>query len=161
RRTVAEHVAHLGVHPPLDVGVLREEEERVRQRERRRLVAGEEERDALVAQLLVVHARAVLVGRSEQPAEQIVARVRALAAAVDDAEEQCVDALVGACELAVRGRLHPDRDPEEHLRLRAKYSLKTCTDSRTVVASLLSSPAPKSTSATTSIVRRESSSCRF
>jgi hypothetical protein len=76
RGAAAEDGCELVVQPALDVGVLGEEIPGPGERVRRRLVAGEEERHHLVAELGVAHRRAVglvRVGREEEHRQQVAA----------------------------------------------------------------------------------------
>ena len=61
--------------PREHLGAAEEPVERPRQRGRGRLVAGEQERDELVAQLVLVQRRAVLVARLDEHREDVVALV--------------------------------------------------------------------------------------
>ena len=83
RQPSAEHAVDLVVQPRFDVGRLTEEIPRPRERVRRRLVPGEEDRHRLVADLPVGHPAAfVLVVLRQQQHRQQVAAIAAAGAAL-------------------------------------------------------------------------------
>src|ERR671922_2777143 len=90
----------------LDGGFARQQPERPREGDGGRLMAGQEEREDLVAHLLVAHPAAVLL-RSEQMREAAVT-VRAAATALrDHVEDDPIERLAGATEPPGRRERQP------------------------------------------------------
>lgn len=115
RVAIAEDAHRLVAHAPFDVEVLRQEVERPRQQVRRRLVARQDHRDDLVAELLVGRALpGVLVDGLHEHAEEVIA-VRLGAALGDEPIDEGVERLHRLLETQVRGRRHGGRDANERL----------------------------------------------
>ena len=112
-RGLAGEGVHLALHRRVDGGVLREAVDGPRQPRGRRLVAGDEEREDLVAHLAIAHGVAALVLGGEQAREEIVLAAEAAAARVDHALHLPVERGDGSAELASLLPRH------EHRRLEA------------------------------------------
>lgn len=97
----------------LDVGMLREECERPRERERGRLLTGEEERVRLVADRVVVERCPVFFDPAQERAEEIVAGVRARPAPRDDRVDGCVEVGDGTEQRVVGRSRRPEPQVDE------------------------------------------------
>ncbi len=100
---------HLVDEPRQHLRLAQQPLERPRQRGGRRLVAGDEEGEQLVADLLLAHRRAVLVAGRQQHREHVVAVLAVRAPLGDQCEDDLVDAFLEAHEL--RERADPFGDP--------------------------------------------------
>ena len=112
RGRAAEHLVDLGAGPGHDVRVLHQVVDRERQQARRRLVARDEERDALGPDVLVRQVLAVLVDAVEHAAQQVrgVARGALGAAFGDDPVDEVVHERRVLFELPLRAHPQPGLD---------------------------------------------------
>ena len=93
-------------------GIPRKQPPEPRERDRGRLVSGQEQRQRLVAHLRVRHAGPVLP-RSEQERQQVVAREAGCAALDDHLSDHAVQVGLEPVVPAHRGRGQPHQEPEQ------------------------------------------------
>lgn len=98
RTSAAKHGDRLFMHACLDLWISRQQVHGVGKRNRSGLMASQEERDALVPELLVAHSRASLVLRAEKGAEEITAVLSALATLFDDLRYDSIHVPHGSSE---------------------------------------------------------------
>jgi hypothetical protein len=109
RCAIPQDVEHLGARPLGDLGMTGQEVPRPRERDGRRLVAGEEEGHHLVTELARRHALArVLVACGHEHAEEIVARLVGAPARVDHVVDERVEHADRAAERVGALRRPPD-----------------------------------------------------
>ena len=117
--TTAENRVDLAVEPRLDVGILRQQVPGPGQRVGRGLVAGEKDRDRLVAHLRVGHLPAVSFGvrGRDEKAQQIRAADRRSPPLGDHARDRRVDARLRSLEAPVGGQ----REAVEDVKVRQRH----------------------------------------